>query len=97
MDVDKEKPIFLNKILASDKFFSIRRNVFYNVFNVFYYFQVGKNRCKPHNPCQHKCNDNGVEVKCSCRRGYELMVDGTSCQGMLFYLFYYSIFKDKES
>ncbi|KAH9643953.1 hypothetical protein HF086_016503 [Spodoptera exigua] len=43
-------------------------------------YLVTKNRCKPHNPCQHKCNDNGVEVKCSCRRGYELMPDGTSCQ-----------------
>ncbi|XP_061724560.1 fibrillin-1-like isoform X1 [Cydia pomonella] len=43
--------------------------------------EVTKNRCKPRNPCQHKCYDNGgADVQCSCKRGYELMADGKSCQ-----------------
>ena len=29
--------------------------------------------------CEHVCNENGDEAKCSCDDGYELKEDGKGC------------------
>lgn len=39
-------------------------------------------RCVLNNPCEHKCIDTGVAVKCSCYEGFELQKDKKSCIGM---------------
>lgn len=39
-------------------------------------------RCLVNNPCEHKCIDTGVAVKCSCYEGFELQKNKKSCKGM---------------
>ena len=35
--------------------------------------------------CAHQCRETGLGPMCSCRRGYSLASDGTSCQGSYSY------------
>eukprot|EP00062_Callorhinchus_milii_P017640 gi/632970328/ref/XP_007901587.1/ PREDICTED: fibulin-2 [Callorhinchus milii] len=40
---------------------------------------VDKDLCRDSNPCMHNCTQLGDGVSCSCRDGYRLLSDHTSC------------------
>ena len=41
------------------------------------------NECAVNNPCDHQCHNEPGSFSCSCRAGYRLAADGTTCDGKL--------------
>ena len=39
------------------------------------------NECAMNNPCNHQCHNEPGSFSCSCRVGYRLAADGTTCDG----------------
>lgn len=51
-----------------------------------------KEQCKK-DSCEHKCEDDGGVVRCSCKEGYRLQADKKSCKGRVWRILDSTVFE----